>query len=185
MGGRELVFAAGAALLLGSLLFAPQYEAVVDAYGYGLRVTARITLAFFGLAYIARPLVQLFGFGQWLVRQRRYLGIMAAVSHTVHFVYVVLYLDVSNEPLVLVTGVFGGLGFVFFWLMALTSNNASMRALGVWWRRLHKTGMHYIWGIFFVTYLFSAWGTAAVVAIAALRLAAFVVVRRRRTATPT
>ena len=171
--GRELIFLVGITALLGSLILAPTYETVHEGYGYGLRVTARVTFAFFMLAYVARPLVRLFATGRWLVRHRRYLGLMAALSHTVHFGYVLLYFYSVDEVVDLGTKILGGLGFVLFWLMALTSNDAAVRKLGPWWKRLHLFGMHYNWLIFLVTYLASWWALPLVLAGGGLRLAAW------------
>ena len=176
--GRELIFLSGLAALLGVLIFAPETEDVLEGYGYALRVTARVTMVFFLLAYVARPLVQLFGVGRWLVRQRRYLGLMAALSHTVHFGYVLLY-EVSNEfPLDLITWTFGGLAFVLLWAMAATSNDILQKGMGAWWRRLHRFGMHYVWLIFVQTAMFSPFSLALLLGAAGLRLGAFVKSRR-------
>ena len=73
--------------------------------------------------------------------------------HTVHFGYVVVFVQDSGEPLDATTLVFGGLGFVFFWLLAASSNDLSVRRLGVNWKRLHRFGMHYLWFIFAFTFL--------------------------------
>lgn len=151
--GRELIFLATGVALAASLLLAPDYPVAKDYYGYGLRVTARIAFIFFMLAYVARPLVQVTGNGQWLVRNRRYLGLAAALAHTVHFGYIVLYFRETGEAIEAITIIFGGLAFVLFWLMSLTSNAPSMRALGVWWKRLHTFGMHWIWIIFFQSWV--------------------------------
>ena len=37
--------------------------------------------------------------------------------------------------------------------MALTCNNRAQRAMGLWWRRVHLVGMHYIWLIFMQTFV--------------------------------
>jgi len=140
-------------LLAVSLISSPTFNDPVDTYGYGLRVTARITFAFFMLAYVARPVQQLFGVGSWLVRHRRYLGLAAAFSHTVHFGYIVLWANASGEEIALVTLIFGGGAFVFLWLMALTSNDLSVRRLGLWWKRGHRFGMHYVWIVFVYTFM--------------------------------
>lgn len=168
---------------------ASQYTGI-DYYGYGLRVTARVAVTFFVFAYVARPLVQVLGVGQWLVRHRRYLGLAAALTHTVHFGFVVAHDSVTDQPADLVTWVLGGLAFVLFWVMAATSNNVSVRQLGVWWRRLHRFGMHYIWLVFFYTYLGAAVGTGgwywtfpvALLSGLVLRIAAFARQRAMRTA---
>lgn len=123
-----------------------------DFVGYALRVTARVAGALFLLAYIARPLVQLFGVGRSLVLHRRYLGLAAAIAHTIHFAYLVVLFTGLGEWPDPITLVFGGFAFLLFWAMALTSNAASVRALGARWKTLHRTGMHYIWLIFLQTW---------------------------------
>jgi sulfoxide reductase heme-binding subunit YedZ len=173
-----------------SLALAPAGLSGLDYYGYGLRVTARISVFFFLLAYVARPLVQLFGHGRALVRHRRYLGLVAALSHTVHFGFVLAYDRLTPTPADPITWVLGGAGFGFFWLMAATSNDYALRRLGGWWRRLHRTGMHYIWLVFFYTFLGVAAAAdgwywifpAALVAGLGLRVAAWLRSRRARLA---
>jgi sulfoxide reductase heme-binding subunit YedZ len=71
----------------------------------------------------------------------------------VHFGYVVAYLQTSGEPLEMVTLTFGGLAFLLTWIMAVTSNNTSQRALKAWWRRIHTLGIYYVWLIFMNTFI--------------------------------
>ena len=144
--------------LVVSYLGMPAYDTVRDEVGYMLRVTARIAFVFLMLAYVARPLrvafkLSISGIGAWLVRERRYLGLSMALAHTVHFGYVVALVVITPEPLALITLVFGGLAFVLMWAMAATSNNLSMRKLGKNWKRLHTTGLHYLWVIFMQSFL--------------------------------
>lgn len=154
--------------------------------GYGLRVTARVTFVCFLLAYVARPAVQVFGIGKWLIRHRRYLGLSAAISHTVHFYFVMAFSRITEEPVALITWIVGGAAFAFFWIMAITSNSSSMRKLGVWWRRLHWVGMQHIWLILTATFLGSALSTGTwhwlfpltLLAAMALRIVAFVQKRK-------
>ena len=151
-----------------------------------------MAFCFLILAYIARPLRTLTGRGGVLVRNRRYLGLAMAAAHTLHFYYVVESLALSEEPLALVTAVFGGLAFVLMWLMAITSNNRSMRLLGRNWKRLHTLGMHYLWLIFMQSfagrvagedpYFIYAGLTLMGVAALLLRLAAALRQRAMRTA---
>ncbi len=147
---RELIIGSSALLLVGSYLLMP---AQTDVIGYMLRVTARVAFVFLLLAYLARPLVVLAGYGRWLVRHRRYLGLAMALAHTVHFGYVVAFFVSSGEPLEWVTIVFGGLAFVLMWLMAATSNSAAARRLGRNWKRLHTFGLHYLWLIFMQSFV--------------------------------
>ena len=128
-------------------------ETTLEHIGYMLRVTARMAFVMLLLAYVARPLGQLSGRTFGLMRLRRYLGLSAALSHTVHFGYVCAYLLVSSDPTNWITVVFGGAAFGLMWVMALTSNNRAQRAMGLWWRRAHLVGMHYIWLIFMQTFV--------------------------------
>ena len=82
--GRLQIFATVIVMLGIALLLTPEEIALEERHAYGLRVTARIAFAFFMLAYIARPLVQTFGTGHWLMRHRRHLGLAAALAHAVH-----------------------------------------------------------------------------------------------------
>lgn len=180
--GRWLIFFAVGALLAVGLGSSPTYDAPLDAYGYGLRVTARISFTFFMLAYLARPLQDLFGAGGWLLRHRRYLGLAAAFAHTVHFAYIVLHTSASGKGVDPVTVLAGGGAFVLLWLMALTSNDLAVRALGRWWKRLHRIGIHYVWAIFVYTFagaaLFAPWYWLFV-AIGGAGLLMRVIARRR------
>jgi len=181
--GRWLIFLAVGALLAVGLGMSPAYEQPIDAYGYGLRVTARISFTFFMLAYLARPLRDRFGIGGWLLYHRRYLGLAAAFAHTVHFAYIVLHTGASAKPADPLTLLFGGGAFVILWLMALTSNDAAVRALGRWWKRLHRFGIHYVWAIFIYTFagaaLFAPWYWLFV-AVGLAGLLMRVAARRRR-----
>ena len=147
------IFGVCIGLLLGGYLIMPEYAQAADASGYMLRVTARIAFAFLLLAYVARPLVQLFGVGRGLVRHRRYLGLSMAIAHTVHFYYVAELIIVHDMPVEPITYIFGGLAFVLMWLMAATSNDAAMRTLGRNWKRLHTFGLHYLWIIFMQSFV--------------------------------
>ncbi|MGB0921491.1 MAG: ferric reductase-like transmembrane domain-containing protein [Alphaproteobacteria bacterium] len=135
----------------------------IDEEGYGLaiRSTARTTLIFFLIAYLASPLMRLSG-GNWargLLRNRRYWGVGAAISHAFHFVLIWALMDKFYDgdwiaASGLTTVIFGGLGFAFFFAMALTSTNGWIRRLGPKnWRLLHTLGLHYIWAIFTGTLL--------------------------------
>jgi DMSO/TMAO reductase YedYZ heme-binding membrane subunit len=152
-----------------------------------VRETAYVSSTFFLVAYAAQPLRD-FTAAAWaatLVAVRRRIGIAAALAHTAHAIVVATLLRASGEPVDPVTAAFGGLGFVLIWALGLTSNDASVRALGAGWNRLHRFGIHYLWLVFFVTYLgdvqrvpvFAAF--VAAFALAAM-LRAYVYLRARR-----
>lgn len=142
----------------GGLGFGSAEEAMVTVsqspVAVGSRLTARLTFVFFIAAYLARPLWQRYRWSaaSWALRNRRWLGLSAALSHSVHLAYVVAAQLAGNEALDVVTAIGGGLGFLLFWLLGITSNDTSARALGKGWRWLHRGGMHYLWFIFFITY---------------------------------
>ena len=196
--GRNVIFtltlfALGLSLYLQDRALGTAFADVsaADHIGYMLRVTARIAFILLLLAMIARPIRQLTGMGFELLRHRRYLGLAMAFVHTVHFGYVVAYLQTSGEPLEMVTLIFGGLAFLLTWIMAATSNNASQRALKAWWRRIHTLGIYYVWLIFMNTFIGVLLATSdplyvAIVAVGlvavSLRMAVFLRQRFSRTA---
>lgn len=145
-GGWWIVI--GAALCMALLLGLTPEGSLREELGYGLRVSARLAFAALLIAYIARPWRQLTGGGRWLLQHRRYFGLAAALTHTVHFGYIVALFMLTDEVLEVTTAIFGGLAYVLIWIMALTSNRASQRRLGANWARLHRFAMHYLWLVF-------------------------------------
>ena len=50
--------------------------------------------------------------------------------------------------------IFGGIGYVFIALMALTSSDKAQYRLGMKnWKKLHLIGGYYLWFVFFMTYV--------------------------------
>jgi methionine sulfoxide reductase heme-binding subunit len=87
-----------------------------------------------------------------LVRHRRQWGLGFALAHTIHLGALAYYnIIILNMPgLQALLG--GGLAYGLMFVMAATSNNASMRRLGIWWKRIHIMGIHWIWFIFTFSY---------------------------------
>lgn len=144
----RLIYTACLAALIAGYLVMPDDFTETDQIGYMLRVTARVAFVLLMLAYVARPLSRLSSIGRGMLQHRRHFGLAMALAHTVHFAYVVALLRDQPqlaEPLVIIGG---GLAFVLMWAMALTSSNRARRWMGRNWRRLHLTGMHYLWLIF-------------------------------------
>ena len=150
-------------------------------YGYneeGLvwftRWTARVSFTFFIAAFVASALVRLKSgpAGKWLVRNRRYLGLNFALAHAVHLWALVTFFQMSGERVELVTIIFGGLAYVLAAAMAATSNDFSVRKLRRNWRRLHLTGVWYVWVIFTYTFLGQALEKPGYWAVMAVALAA-------------
>ena len=88
------------------------------------------------------------------MRNRRYLGLAAAVSHGYHLIFILALYGIGqgqDTPLATVVG--GSFGFVMLAALAATSNDKSQRSLGKNWRRLHLVGVWTIWVIYAVSYL--------------------------------
>ncbi len=122
-----------------------------------LRLTAWTSFLSFLLVFIARPLRQLLNSPMTakLLKNRRYVGIAMAGSHTVHLILIVWFFTSVSEsgptPQVLV---FGGVGYVLLYLMLFTSFDRPAAAIGpAAWRRLHKTGLYWIGGVFAFTFV--------------------------------
>ena len=144
-------------LALGGAVIAASINAFgAEAQGWQLaaRYTARTSFALFLLVYLTAPLALLIPSSSAIKRERRGLGLAFAGAHFMHLGALITYLQVSGHPPALLTVTFGGIGYALIALMALTSNDASVRTLGpANWRRLHTFGLHYTWFIFVVTYV--------------------------------
>jgi hypothetical protein len=115
-----------------------------------IRITATTSLLLFSMAFSASSLNQLLTDSRWrtLLPARRRIGIAFAISHSFHLAAIVALVQIAYD------GDFSQLGDVaggvvvygFIYLMALTSNDASVRLLGArQWKWLHKIGVYLIW----------------------------------------
>lgn len=125
-----------------------------------LRTTARCSVIFFLAAFTASALAKLFpgSFTGWLARNRRYIGVSFAFSHTLHLIGIILLLHLKPlafaSPAGRVTLIGGGIAFLLLYAMTATSFDRTAAWLGARrWKRLHKTGMYFFWFIFFVDYV--------------------------------
>jgi len=148
----------GSALALSAAVAVWAFTMIADPaeqLRFAVRETAYTSATFFLCAYVARPLNRLApsAVSRYLLAARRQFGLSAALAHTVHFGFVVALFENVTHTANPITVVFGGIGFLVFWAMAATSNDASVARLGRNWKRLHRTGMHYLWFIYFVTFL--------------------------------
>lgn len=191
-GPRFLAYASVAlTIMCGALLALHGTDA--QSWALVVRATARTSLVLFLAAYVASSLRMFWrsDFSKWLLKNRRYVGLSFAVSHTLHLGAIVALSRTSPDFEVTAgTLVVGGIAYVFLYLMALTSNDRAVAALGITnWRRLHRAGMHYNWFIFLQSFGRRALSQAPfyipfallLVAAAALRFAAW---RRRARRAP-
>lgn len=162
-----------------------------------IRATARSSAGLFLIAFLARPLRQLWrtDASAFAIKNRRYFGVSMAVSHGIHGMAIAWLFAAfpSAYQADAVTLVFGGLGFAFIGAMAATSSDAAFKALGrARWQLLHRTGAWYVWFVFAFTFIpdpeygWDALHALAVAAFAAaplVRAAAYAKTRRRAQAT--
>jgi methionine sulfoxide reductase heme-binding subunit len=163
-----------------------------DQWLLASRYTARVSFPIFLLTYCASSLMRLWPVPVWkaVLRHRRQWGLGFAFAHTVHLGALAWFnVVIQNMPgLQALLG--GGLAYGLMYLMALTSNSWSMKRLGVWWKRLHIAGIHWIWVVFTFSYfgrLFDPerWMQGAVlfplcIAALGLRIAAAISARKKR-----
>jgi sulfoxide reductase heme-binding subunit YedZ len=162
-----------------------------------IRWTAKIAVVLFAAAFSASSLRVFWRSDatRFLLLNRRRLGLSFALAHTVHLIALmalgVAFPSPFLDDLSIVTLVGGGGAYVFMFAMAATSNDASVRRLGlVRWRRLHTVGGWYIWAIFTQSYVPRALVDLAAVPFAALLFGVLGLrvarrVRVRRAAGPT
>jgi DMSO/TMAO reductase YedYZ heme-binding membrane subunit len=130
-------------------------DGLQDQWQHAARYTARVGFPLLIVAYIARPLHQLApsGFSKGALARRRWIGLGFAISHTIHLVALATALRLAGQAPDPVTVIGGGLAYVLLYAMAFTSTDRARRAMGKWWKRLHRFGIHYLWFIFAQSYL--------------------------------
>ena len=144
-------------LLLGSAALAlglTQPEDIERQWQLAARWTARVGFPLLIAAYIARPLTQLWksDLSKGLLKHRKYFGLGFATSHTIHLYALFTAYWVANQEMELLTILGGGGAYAIMYVMAFTSNQRAMKALGKWWKRIHLAGIHWLWLIFVQSY---------------------------------
>lgn len=118
-------------------------------------VSARLMIA----AMAIGPLIALLGprpWLRWLLRRRRWLGVAAFLYALLHLIFYVWAMADLGDMLAeaLAPGIWTGwAAFALFVPLALTSNDAAMRAMRAGWKRLQRlvypaavlTLLHWIW----------------------------------------
>ena len=119
------------------------------------RFSAHLAFAFLLLAFSASTLKALITNAQTrgLVRYRRQLGLGFATAHTFHLVALILFLSNLEGYSVDASVAVAGFGYVVTALLALTSNDYSVRRLGpAKWKQLHTVGISILMLYFFVAF---------------------------------
>jgi methionine sulfoxide reductase heme-binding subunit len=127
-----------------------------EGAGAAARYTARFSFPIFVLAWSASALATLWP-GGWrgvMLRRRRAIGLSFAAAHGVHFAALLVAVLVFAAQPSAKTVYGGGFGYVMVALMALTSNDWSLRKLGPRnWKALHTFGGLVIAVIFATSYV--------------------------------
>ena len=126
-----------------------------SSFRIAIRFTARSSCILFLLAFCASSLRRLgsTGITNWLLHNRRYLGLSMAVSHGFHAIAIAYVAILTSENMVR-DNHSANLGYMFIILMTITSFKYPAAILGRRnWRILHTVGMYYLWLSF--TYAFS------------------------------
>jgi methionine sulfoxide reductase heme-binding subunit len=118
-----------------------------DSFRLLIRLTARSSCILFLLAFIASSWQKLkpSKVSQWLLQNRRYLGLSMAISHGFHAVAIAGVAVLTSENMVR-NNFDANLGYVFILLMTITSFQRPAALLSRRsWKILHTLGIYYLW----------------------------------------
>lgn len=156
-GWRLLGFLSLGLLLLAAAVLA--LDPSVEGVRRLIRVTARTSLLLFLLAFTASAAARHWpgAWTRWQVRNRRYLGLGFAVSHTIHALAIATFAQLDpvafHQASSVGNFISGGIAYGFIVLLAATSFDATAAWLGrPAWQRLHLAGMYYLWISFMITF---------------------------------
>ena len=119
------------------------------------RYSAHLAFVFLLLAFSASTLKAFANNAQTrgLVRYRRQLGLGFATAHTFHLVALILFLSNLEGYSVDASVAVAGMGYVVTALLAVTSNDYSIKRLGpAKWKQLHSVGISILMLYFFVAF---------------------------------
>ncbi|HET6202357.1 MAG TPA: hypothetical protein VFI25_06080 [Planctomycetota bacterium] len=184
--------AAALAAMLGAI-FAAEGTGP-GALALAVRATARTSVTLFSLAFLAASLRRAWPSRAtaWLLGNRRQVGVSFALSHFAHLLVLLALCGWSVGGVIdragIVTVLLGGVGYLFLAAMTATSFDRSAAWLGpARWKRLHTTGVYYLWLVFFLTFASRAASSLvyaslalALLAVLAFRFAGPSIVQRLR-----
>ncbi len=111
----------------------------------------------FLVAYLVGPLFRIRAapITRVLLKRRRQWGLGFALAHSIHLAALLVNITLYRpRPFTALIG--GILVYGLIYVMALTSNDAAMKRLGKWWKRIHRLGIHVIWFVFLGGYALRA-----------------------------
>ena len=158
--GWQITGAVTGAIVIGLLTWflvarwsAPTITSAIDT-------TGRCSLFLFSIAFTASIIHRFCPsvLTRWTRQNRRWIGLSFAASHFIHLALILTISLCFPEPFLseqsMGQWVFGGVGYLFVFLMAITSTDKSQRWMGMkHWRRLHVIGSYWLWTVFLLTYI--------------------------------
>ena len=132
------------------ILFAPvfwlswRYTSGVLFYGEFIHITGELSVRLLMVTLAVSPLRNLFPgrrWTTWLFKQQRYLGLASfayALPHMVAYLFKLSDVTRILSESIEVGMLTGWLAMLIFIVLAVTSNDASVRALGKRWKWLHR-----------------------------------------------
>ena len=161
LNGWRLTALLIAAITVGTGLVAIEVGGVNGAYE-GIRVTARTSAVLFLLTFTASSVYRLWPSKgtKWIRRNRRYLGVAFAGSHTAHAAFIISSIHLNSglfaaraERAPHAIYVLDTIAYLFIIAMTVTSFDAVARRMKYpTWHRVHLTGSYVIWLTFFIAY---------------------------------
>ena len=119
------------------------------------RYSAHLAFLFLVVAFSASTLRQYSrnALTAYLMRHRRQLGLGFATAHFAHLTALSLFLSQLKGFAMDASTAVAGFGYVMLLALTLTSNDGSVRRLGITaWRRLHTAGINILMLYFFVAF---------------------------------
>ena len=119
------------------------------------RYSAHLAFLFLVVAFSASTLRQYSrnALTSYLMRHRRQLGLGFATAHFAHLTALSLFLSQLEGFAMDASTALAGFGYAVLIALTLTSNNLSVRRLGIMgWRRLHTAGINILMLYFFVAF---------------------------------
>jgi DMSO/TMAO reductase YedYZ heme-binding membrane subunit len=149
--GWRLTGVMASVILLVALAVVVWHQGDVEGIRLVIRFTARVSLVLFSLAFTAAALARSLPnvWTRWQRRNRRYLGVSFAISHSVHLMAIIalvrldplLFASLTNPEII----ISGSIVYLFIAAMTATSFDRTAAMLGPRaWRLLHTIGGYYI-----------------------------------------
>lgn len=126
----------------------------VERWRLAARYSARFAFGLFLPVYAASSWHRLApsALSRLVLARRRALGLAFATAHSVHLAALTTVLRTTGAAPDVAAIVGGGGAYLATFVLAATSNDAAVRALGRRWRTLHRIGVHWIWFVFAFSY---------------------------------